>query len=181
MKIVKPAIATATWSRTMVDEDIWGGRIALQYQLSAQTMVYGLISRGYKAGGVNSDASLSAEDREFDTELMLNYEWRAQRGAGWTIALQAQVALFYQQRDDIQIKQTLVEPRADRKWIDLYRLFRQFSEGSNYGVELEFNWLATETLALFGSLGLLETEYDIPLSEILTAVSKPMHRPINLH
>ena len=31
-------------------------------------------------------------------------------------------------------------------------------------MEVEFNWLATESLAWFGSLGLLSTEYDIPLS-----------------
>ena len=45
-----------------VEEDLWGGRIALQYQLDKRTMVYGLVSRGYKAGGVNSDSSLSAQD-----------------------------------------------------------------------------------------------------------------------
>ena len=74
MKIVKPVIAIATLVDHRVDEDIWGGRIALQYQLPSQAMVYGLISRGYKAGGVNSNPSVAAEDREFDTELMLNYE-----------------------------------------------------------------------------------------------------------
>ena len=57
-----------------VDENLWGGRIALNYQYSDQTMVYGLVSRGYKAGGVNSNPALSAEDREFDTEIMWNLE-----------------------------------------------------------------------------------------------------------
>jgi outer membrane receptor protein involved in Fe transport len=146
-----------------VDEDIWGGRIVLQYQLSAQTMVYGLISRGYKAGGVNSNASLSAEDREFDTELMLNYEAGA-KGRWLDDKLQAQVAMFYQQRDDIQIKQSLVQSRVDSNAVSFTDYFGNSAEGSNYGVELEFNWLATETLALFGTVGLLATEYDIPLS-----------------
>lgn len=146
-----------------VDEDIWGGRIVLQYQLSAQTMVYGLISRGYKAGGVNSNASLSAEDREFDTELMLNYEAGA-KGRWLDDRLQAQVAMFYQQRDDIQIKQSLVQSRLDSNAVSFTDYFGNSAEGSNYGVELEFNWLASERLALFGTVGLLETEYDIPLS-----------------
>jgi iron complex outermembrane receptor protein len=151
-----------------VDEDIWGGRIALQYQLSAQTMVYGLISRGYKAGGVNSDASLSAEDREFDTELMINYE-AGTKGRWLDDRLQAQVALFYQQRDDIQIKQSLVQSRVDSNASTFTDYFGNSAEGSNYGVEVEFNWLATETLALFGSVGLLESEYDIPLSADLNS------------
>jgi len=151
-----------------VDEDIWGGRIALQYQLSAQAMVYGLISRGYKAGGVNSNVSLSAKDREFDTELMINYE-AGTKGRWLDDRLQAQVALFYQQRDDIQIKQSLVQSRVDSNASTFTDYFGNSAEGSNYGVEVEFNWLATETLALFGSVGLLESEYDIPLSADLNS------------
>ncbi|MDG2501824.1 MAG: TonB-dependent receptor [Porticoccaceae bacterium] len=151
-----------------VDEDIWGGRIALQYQLSAQTMVYGLISRGYKAGGVNSNASLSAEDREFDTELMLNYEVGT-KGRWLDDRLQAQVALFYQQRDDIQIKQSLVQSREDSNASTFTDYFGNSAKGSNYGLEVEFNWLASEALALFGSVGLLESEYDIPLSADLNS------------
>jgi outer membrane receptor protein involved in Fe transport len=146
-----------------VDEDIWGGRIALQYQLPSQAMAYGLVSRGYKAGGVNSHPSLAAEDREFDTELMLNYELGV-KGRWLDDRLQAQVALFYQQRDDIQIKQSLVQPRADSNASTFIDYLGNSAEGSNYGVEVEFNWLASETLALFGSIGLLESEYDIPLS-----------------
>ena len=151
-----------------VDEDIWGGRIALQYQLPSQAMMYGLISRGYKAGGVNSNPSVAAEDREFDTELMLNYELGA-KGRWLDDALQAQVAVFYQQRDDIQIKQTLVEPREGDSGPRYTDYFGNSAKGSNYGVELEFNWLPTETLALFGSVGLLESEYDIPLSADLNS------------
>lgn len=151
-----------------VDENIWGGRIALQYQSSTETMVYGLVSRGYKAGGVNSNSSLSAEDREFDTELMLNYELGT-KGRWLDGALQTQVAVFYQQRDDIQIKQSLVQSRADSSASTFTDYFGNSAKGSNYGVEVEFNWLATEKMALFGSLGLLETEYDIPLSADLNS------------
>ena len=56
------------------NEDLWGGRILVKYQENPDTMIYGLISRGYKAGGVNSQPSLDSKDREFDTELMWNYE-----------------------------------------------------------------------------------------------------------
>ena len=131
-------------------------------------MVYGLISRGYKAGGVNSNVSLSAKDREFDTELMINYE-AGTKGRWLDDRLQAQVALFYQQRDDIQIKQSLVQSRVDSNASTFTDYFGNSAEGSNYGVEVEFNWLATETLALFGSVGLLESEYDIPLSADLNS------------
>jgi iron complex outermembrane receptor protein len=149
-----------------VDESLWGGRIALNYQLSDQTMVYGLISRGYKAGGVNSDPSLSAEDREFDTEIMWNLETGA-KGLWLDGQLQAQVAAFYQKRDDIQIKQSLVQSREDSEASDFTDYFGNSANGSNYGIEVELNWFASDALAVFASLGWLETEYDIPLSEDL--------------
>jgi iron complex outermembrane receptor protein len=149
-----------------VDESLWGGRIALNYQLSDQTMVYGLVSRGYKAGGVNSEPSLSAEEREFDTEIMWNFETGA-KGRWLDGQLQAQVAAFYQKRDDIQIKQSLVQSREDSNASDFTDYFGNAANGSNYGLEVELNWFASDTLAVFASLGWLETEYDIPLSEDL--------------
>ena len=146
-----------------VDENLWGGRLALQYQVTANQMIYGLISRGYKAGGVNSDSSLAAEDREFDTELMWNFETGI-KGRWLDDRLQTQVAAFYQKRDDIQIKQSLVQSRDDSNAVDFTDYFGNAASGANYGVEVEFNWLATESLAWFGSLGLLSADYDIPLS-----------------
>ena len=146
-----------------VDESLWGGRLALQYQLTGNQMIYGLVSRGYKAGGVNSDSALAAEDREFDTELMWNFE-AGIKGRWLDDRLQTQVAAFYQKRDDIQIKQSLVQSRDDSNAVDFTDYFGNAASGANYGVEVEFNWLATESLAWFGSLGLLSAEYDIPLS-----------------
>ncbi|MDB9724275.1 TonB-dependent receptor [bacterium] len=150
-----------------VSEDLWGGRIALQYQANANTMIYGLVSRGYKAGGVNSNPRVAAEDREFDTELMLNYEIGV-KGRWLDDKLQSQIAVFYQQRDDIQIKQSLVQSR-DGGGSSFTDYFGNSAKGSNYGLEVEFNWLATDRLSLFGSVGWLETEYDIPLSEDLNS------------
>ena len=149
-----------------VNESLWGGRLALNYQLSDQNMVYGLISRGYKAGGVNSDPALSAEDREFDTEIMWNLETGV-KGLWLDNQLQAQVSAFYQKRDDIQIKQSLVQSREDSSASDFTDYFGNSANGSNYGLEVELNWFASETVAIFASLGWLETQYDIPLSEDL--------------
>ena len=147
------------------DESLWGGRIALQYQAVGSTMIYGLVSRGYKAGGVNSDPDLDAADREFGTEQMWNIETGV-KGLWLDDALQAQISAFYQLRDDIQIKQSLVQPivNGGSSFTDY---FSNAAEGTNYGVEAEFNWLVTDMVALFGSIGLLKTEFDTPLSDTL--------------
>ena len=149
-----------------VDENLWGGRIALQYKLDDSAMVYGLVSRGYKAGGVNSDSSLSSQDREFDTELMWNFE-TGLKGSWFEQRLQTRVSVFYQQRKDIQIKQSLVQSRDDSNASDFTDYFGNSGKGSNYGMEVEVNWLASEVLSVQGSLGLLETDYDTPLSATL--------------
>ncbi len=149
-----------------VGESLWGGRLALQYQITADQMIYGLVSRGYKAGGINSDPALVSEDREFDTELMWNFE-AGLKGRWLEDRLQAQVAAFYQKRDDIQIKQSLVQSRVDSNAVDFTDYFGNAASGANYGIEVEFNWLASESLTWFGSLGLLSADYDIPKSEDL--------------
>ena len=151
-----------------VDEDLWGGRIALQYQLEKRAMVYGLVSRGYKAGGVNSDSSLPAQDREFDTELMWNIETGI-KGSWLDETLSTQISAFYQQRKDIQIKQSLVQSRDDSNASDFTDYFGNSAEGSNYGIEVEFNWLATDIFSIYGSVGLLNTSYDTPLSMSLNS------------
>ncbi len=146
-----------------VNENLWGGRVALQSKISNQAMIYGLISRGYKAGGVNSNSSLSAKDREFGTELMWNFE-TGLKGTWLESRLNTQISVFYQQRKDIQIKQSLVQSREDSNASDFTDYFGNAAKGSNYGLEIEFNWLASEMLSVFGSLGWLETKYDTPLS-----------------
>jgi iron complex outermembrane recepter protein len=149
-----------------VDEDLWGGRISLAYQMNDDTMLYGLVSRGYKAGGVNSDPKLTPDKRSFNTEVMWNIETGI-KGNWLQDRLQTQVAAFYQKRDDIQIKQSLVQPRDNSNASDFTDYFSNSARGSNYGLEAEFNWSATESLAVFGSLGWLDATYNIPLSETL--------------
>lgn len=150
------------------DEGLWGGRFAIQYMVSPTSMVYGLISRGYKAGGVNSDPSLHPSDREFDTEFMWNIE-SGLKGSWMQEALSAQISVFYQQRKDIQIKQSLVQSRDDSNASDFIDYFGNSAKGSNYGLEIEFNWMPTDRLSVFSSVGRLLTEYDTPLSLALNS------------
>ena len=145
------------------NEGLWGGRFAIQYMVSPTSMVYGLVSRGYKAGGVNSDPSLHPSDREFDTEFMWNIE-SGLKGSWMQEALSAQISVFYQKRKDIQIKQSLVQSRDDSNASDFIDYFGNSAKGSNYGLEIELNWMPTDHLSVYTSVGRLITEYDTPLS-----------------
>ena len=147
-----------------VSETLWGGRVALEVSLSDSTMVYGLVSRGYKAGGVNSNQLLDPGARVFDTEDMWNFE-SGIKGAWLEGNLRAQLALFYQKRDEMQVKQSLVDPIIGNSCPCTFTdYFANAANGSNYGLELELYWRAHEVIAIYGSLGLLETEFDDFLS-----------------
>lgn len=153
------------------DKDLWGGRLALQYTLDDDRMAYAEVSRGYRANGVNAnilasvdtsdDPNVGAELRAlqfFDEESLINYELGF-KGSLLQNTLQTRLAIFYMDRDDQQVKGSLVIPRPDGStaFIDYTS---NAASGNNYGMELELNWLASDNLTLFANLGLLKTEFD---------------------
>lgn len=141
------------------EEDLVGGKLGLEYQLDDDRMVYGLISRGYKAGGFNADARVPQDRREFKSESMWNYE-TGLKGTFSDGRVQAQVSVFYQDREDIQAKQYFEVPGdvvGSTKFVDF---IDNAASGSNYGFEAEVIMSATDQLSLFASLGLLRTEFD---------------------
>ena len=137
-----------------------GGKLALNYQYLDNAMAYALLSRGYKAGGVNTENSIDDSDRIFDTETMWN--WELGHKASWLDnRLQSQVAIFYQQRNDIQAKQSLdINANNINEEPQFVEFLDNADAGYNYGVEAELTWQVLENITLQGSLGLLETGYD---------------------
>ncbi|RBP53689.1 TonB-dependent receptor [Arenicella xantha] len=150
------------------DESLWGGRVALEYRADSGAFVYGLVSRGFKPGGFNLDQDLVGDRREFDTETMVNYELGFKH-ALYDDRLQVQAALFYQDRDAIQTKQSIVSSIATGEVGGACPCgFTDFTDnaasGSNKGIELELNWAASDAVSLYTTVGLLDTEFD----ELLT-------------
>ena len=149
------------------EEDLWGGQVSLQYHLDDNSMVYGLVSRGFKAGGVNGEAlgratssgfapsvtTFLSQRLEFDTETLLNYELGL-KGRYLDDSLQLRVAAFFMDRDDIQLKGWYNEGPLFVGYID------NAASGENFGVELETLWQFNDQLQLFVNLGWLDTEID---------------------
>lgn len=173
------------------DENLWGGQVSLEYHLDEQRMVYGLVSRGYKPGGVNG-AVIGFADRAaldpvvsdflegnttYDTETLLNYEVGF-KGLLADDRLRVKASAFYMDRKDIQVK----------NWYNAGPLFVEFldnsTRGRNSGVEVETEWLATDQLTLFASAGWLETRTrsflvnDVDLDELVQRGSREQaHAP----
>ncbi|WP_066966526.1 TonB-dependent receptor [Microbulbifer sp. Q7] len=145
------------------DESLWGGNITLQFSATDSTMLYGTLSRGYKAGGVNgriisasaNNPAIGEDTYLFDTESMLNYELGI-KGDWLENRLQAQLAAFYQDRSDVQAKQSIFNP--DDFSFDDY--LTNAAGGYSSGIEAEFQFQASEALQLFATFGWLNAEFD---------------------
>ncbi|MGY6553445.1 MAG: TonB-dependent receptor [Wenzhouxiangella sp.] len=141
-------------------ENLWGGRLALEYRPDFGGLWYALVSRGYKAGGVNSNPAIPMDQREFQTETLWNYELgvktRLLQGA-----VELRTALFFQDRDDVQTRQSLVLPIEGEacpcQFIDFTT---NATAGQSWGLETELNWQINRQLGAFGSLGLLRSRFD---------------------
>ena len=139
------------------DENLFGGKIALNYRTASDALLYASVSKGYKTGGFNTDGSLDNDLREFDSEELINYEV-GYKGSLVNDRLHTQLALFYMDRDDVQISSSVVRTRLDgsSEFIDFVG---NAAAGSNYGLEASTNFQATYRISFYGSLGLLKTRY----------------------
>jgi iron complex outermembrane receptor protein len=148
------------------DDVMVGGKIALEYQVIDRTMIYTSITRGYKAGGINSEALAKAKDEglnldadffqqhtSFDPEYLWSGEFGV-KGSSLDDKFTLRLAAFYMHRDNIQLKAWQVEGQQFTGYVD------NASSGSNFGLEVEGSYQLTEDLFLTGSAGYLNTEID---------------------
>lgn len=135
-----------------------GGKLVLSYQVTDDTLLYSSVNRGYKAGGSNTNGSLSNDLRSFDPEYLMNYE------IGYKVSLldndaYVRASIFYMDRTDMQVKssQTLVRPDGSSEFITY---LGNAATGSNQGIEVESSWQLNEFINIYGSLGLLDSEFN---------------------
>ncbi|QQX82105.1 TonB-dependent receptor [Shewanella sp. KX20019] len=139
-------------------ETMWGGHIALSKALSENHESYIRVARGYKAGGFNMSLPVElADKKEYDTEILYNYEVGL-KSVWFDGQASTNLSVFFMDRQDQQVaaSQQSTVPGEEGNFI----LFTENAGSSqNYGAELDGNWYATDNLKLYTSLGWLETEY----------------------
>jgi outer membrane receptor protein involved in Fe transport len=142
---------------------MWGGQASLKYQLSNDVMAYFSVARGYKAGGFNTDGTLDPDLREFDSEFLWEFE-AGLKGTFLDSHLILRTAIFYDLRRDQQVKSSLVRPRPDgsTEFIDFVG---NAAEGTNIGLEIESDWIITDTLSAFANIGILDASFDKFINE----------------
>ena len=144
-------------------ETLWGGDISLNYARSPAVKLYGLISRGYKAGGFNPslsralgpDAAISPEAVAFDPEKLTNFE-AGLKGLWLDGSLSADLSVFYMDRNDMQVRSSAQFTNNPNDFV----FITSNAEGHSYGLEATLAWQASNRWRLHGSLGLLESSID---------------------
>ena len=139
------------------DENLVGGKLALELSTQADDLLYLSVTRGYKAGGFNAEENLPSEsDRHFDTEFQWNYEigGKFYSPDGKIIN---RVTAFYTDRQDLQLKSStaVVNEAGAASFIDFTT---NAGKGFSYGVEWEATWQLQDNLRMASSLGLLKTK-----------------------
>ena len=136
------------------NENLLGGKLTLELTTDAENLLFASLTRGYKAGGFNSEVNLPTEsDRQFDTE----YQWNYEVGAKFYSPdgkFSNNFNAFYVDRKDLQLKSSSYNNSAN-KWIEFVA---NAGAGYSYGVEWEVTWQPQESLRIASSLGLLKTK-----------------------
>ncbi len=138
-------------------DNLFGWRLTLDRSLGNAAMAYGSISRGYKAGGFNTDGSLDADLRQYNPETLMNFELGL-KGATWQHRLSARLAIFHMRRRNVQIASSLTRVRGDGS-SEFIQYTGNAAEGTNTGVEAEMLLQPAPALEIAASLGVLRSKY----------------------
>ena len=140
------------------DFDAFTPRVALTYRPNEDVTLYASVSRGFTAGGFNTEAdSLGEITTPFDEETILSYEGglktRFADGKGY-----ANIAYFYQEYED---KQEFVFDTAT-----FVGTILNAADATIQGVEVELGYQFNEYFGIDANYGYLDTEFDsFPLGQ----------------
>jgi iron complex outermembrane receptor protein len=136
-------------------ETLWGGKVTFESMLTLNHLTYASFARGFKAGSVNSEPTLTEEYKKlYDTEINYTLE-SGIKSSLLNDELQTRIAVFYTQRADQQVKLSN-QIEGTQKFKDY---FANAAKGLNYGIELEGTYDISNDTTWDFSIGLLQAEF----------------------
>ena len=134
------------------------GRVVIDWRATEDLLLYGGISTGFKAGGIQSTTDGSFP---FDEEELVSYE----AGFKWTAAngkLNVNGSVFLYDYKDLQVFQFIILEDGTAA-----SLVRNAADAETLGAEFEVQWLPVENLFINLGLGLLDAEYQDFIDPVL--------------
>jgi iron complex outermembrane receptor protein len=149
---VRPATGSFTARDLKADWSEVTPRAVLSWAPREDLKIYGSVTRGYTAGGFNTDAAvITALAQPFDPETVTNYELGVK--SQWLAdTLRVNASVFHM---DYKDKQELFFNNLTR-----VLTITNAGQATVEGAELEVAWRPLPWLNLTGSYGLLDTVYD---------------------
>jgi iron complex outermembrane receptor protein len=131
-------------------------KLGVRYRVNEDLMVYGLYSKGFRAGGFSGRAgTYEAASIPYDPETVDNFELGTK--SEWLSGrLRLNASIFYMDFKDKQEEQSVPTSVGTGQ----QTIVVNAGQATIQGLEVDFNWLATEVFSLNGNLGLLDAEYD---------------------
>jgi iron complex outermembrane receptor protein len=131
-------------------------KLGLRYRMNEDLMVYGLYSKGFRAGGFSGRAgTYEAASIPYDPETVDNYEL-GMKSEWLSGRLRLNASVFYMDFKDKQEEQSVPISQGTGQ----QTIVVNAGQATITGLEVDFNWLVTEVFSLNGNLGLLDAEYD---------------------
>ena len=133
-----------------------GGEITLSHDHSDAVTSYVALSRGYKAGGFNL-GTVPDDVREFDDETLLSLE-AGIKASLLEGRLRINASVFATERRDQQVRTSFQLDPNNPASFGFATINAEKAE--SLGLEAELNWLVSDTIDVYASLGLLDTRFD---------------------
>lgn len=141
------------------DEDFtdFSPRVVLTYIPHDELTVYGSVSKGYKAGGVDATGSTRVAAQKYDSEEVISYElgFKSKLADG---RVNLSGAIFMLDWDDFQVQTNRLADPTDIS--SAISTTQNAEEASAQGLELELAALLTENLTWTFSVGYIDAEFD---------------------
>ena len=148
------------------DDSLQSGELTFTYLANENSLVYATVSRGAKAGGVNTEASANLPFMQpvfqsfigprlsVGSETLLNREVGV-KGSYLDGRLALRAAIFHMRRDNAQLESWMWDG-VNYLWIG----FLDNVDGTNWGSEVEGSYQLSDRVQLFSSFGRLEANVD---------------------
>lgn len=153
-------LATLVVQSDFDDGDSWSKfnpKIGLDWRLSEDTMMYVSYAEGFKSGGINMRADVTASPAGFSHVFEPEDAKSAELGLKtemWDNRLRLNTALFYTKYDNVQITQTALIG------VNFVPMVSTDNTQLIKGLEVELTAQLTDRLNLVANLGMIDAEWD---------------------
>ncbi|MBV1878990.1 MAG: TonB-dependent receptor [Pseudomonadales bacterium] len=159
------------------DSDSWYNfsyKAGFTFGITDSSMIYGHISRSYRAGGYNlRRASVDTDKEPFDEEQIDQLEIGAKMDL--TDDIRLNVTSFYSVGKDLQ-RELIVDP------VLIFQEIANTADADIYGIELDSRIFITDQLSLLATIGYLHAEYtdvlfDLNADGVLNDIDEDLDLP----